>query len=50
VKASLSLNLADYGVKRRSHTDYCREEAERVWRAAILPAVAALGAPSPALA
>ncbi len=42
VQASRGVNLADFGVKKSKHTDFCPDEAERIWRAAVLPAVAAL--------
>lgn len=42
VQASRSINLADFGVKKSKHADFCPDEAERIWRVAVLPTVAAL--------
>lgn len=42
VRATRSIDLADFGVKKSKHADFCPNEAERIWRAAVLPAVAAL--------
>ena len=42
ITTAVGLNLADFGVKKRRYADYCQEEAEHVWRTAILPAVGSL--------
>lgn len=42
VQAFHGVNLAEHGVKKGRLPDFCAEEASRVWRDAVLPAVAAL--------
>ena len=39
LSADATVNLADFGVKKRKFADFSPTEAEQVWESAILPAI-----------
>lgn len=38
---TLSLNLADYGVRKRRHAEFEPDDAKRIWRQVLIPLFAA---------
>lgn len=43
VRPDMHLTLSDHGVRKRKHADFDQEQAQAVYRDAVLPAARALG-------